>query len=155
MPLNASSSNIIMTPFIASIANGQAPAAAPQRSFPGIERQESDSQSIRSARSTGPGDALSKHTLMHQQGLNVSMVETVSVWFEQGTVSKVVVIGEMALAHNAGSFPSTSTTESIRIENFGSLEKVAPNPAFISQRGGQSGEYSVDISSVSRGPQIG
>ena len=157
MPAAApSSSNLIMTPFIASIAGGgQSPAVAP-RPFPGLDRADSDSQSIQSGRSSVMGgDALSKHAEMSQQGLNVSMVETISAWFEQGSVTRAVVIGEMALAHNAGSFPNTSSTESIRIDNFAALEKVAPNPAFISQQGSQGGEYSIDISSLSRAPQIG
>jgi len=154
-PAAPSSSNLIMTPFIASIANGQSPAVAP-RPFPGLDRADSDSQSIQSGRSSVMGgDALSKHAEMTQQGLNVSMVETISAWFEQGSVTRAVVIGEMALAHNAGSFPNTSSTESIRIDNFVALEKVAPNPAFISQQGSQGGEYSIDISSLSRAPQIG
>jgi len=144
----------MMTPFLSSLAGGQPPTAA-QRAFPGMERSESDTTSIRSGRSSvAGGDALSKHSDMGQQGLNVSMVETISAWFEQGAITRATVIGEMALAHNAGNFPSTSNSESIRIDNFSALEKVAPNPAFITQQGSQGGEYSVNLTNISHGPQI-
>ena len=147
-------SGIMMTPFLSSLAGGQPPTPA-QRAFPGIERSESDTTSTRSGiSSAAAGEALSKHTDMSQQGLNISMVETISAWFEHGAITRATVIGEMALAHNTGSFPSTSNTESIRIDNFAALEKVAPNPAFITQQGSLGGEYSVNLSNITHGPQI-
>lgn len=87
---------------------------------------------------------------MTQSGLNSSIVETVSAWFEQGQLTKAVVIGELALAFNQGAFPSGSRTESIRLENFQILEKVAPNPSFIEQNSSRPGEYTVDVSNISR-----
>lgn len=153
-PMANGNSNIIVTPFLSSLAGGQPPTAA-QRAFPGIERSDSDTTSIRSGRSSlASGDALSKHADMTQQGLNVSMIETISAWFEQGAVIRATVVGEMALAHNTGNFPSTTNSENIRIDNFAVLEKVAPNPAFITQQGSQGGEYSVNLSNISNGPQI-
>jgi hypothetical protein len=60
-----------------------------------------------------------------------------------------MVIGQVALAYNpidisAGPFG----TESIRLENFPVLEKVAPNPAFIEQTPDQPGNYTVDLSKI-------
>jgi hypothetical protein len=76
-------------------------------------------------------------------------VETVSAWFEQGNVTKAMLIGQVALAYNpidiaAGPFG----TESIRLENFPVLEKVAPNPAFIEQSIDNPGNYTVDLSKI-------
>lgn len=78
-------------------------------------------------------------------------METVSAWFEQGNVTKAMVIGQVALAFNpvdiaAGPFG----TESIRLENFPVLEKVAPNPAFIEQTPEQPGNYTVDLSKITK-----
>ena len=87
---------------------------------------------------------------MTQPGLNASVVETVSAWFSDGQVTRAVVIGELALAHNAPENSSSSGSESIRLENFPVLEKVAPNPSFITQAPSRSGEYTVSLSQIPR-----
>ena len=111
----------------------------------------SDAQSIRSAHSIGSTtNAAIIHPSMHQPGLNASIVETVSATFSQGHVTKAVVIGEMALQHNAGDNASASGSDVVRLENFPVLEKVAPNPTFITQKLSASGEYSIDLSHTTR-----
>lgn len=91
-----------------------------------------------------------KHPEMTQPGLNASIVETVSADFSHGQVIRSTVTGEIALAHNPGDTSSTSGHATIRLENFPVLEKVAPNPAFITQLPSRSGEYSADLSQLSR-----
>ncbi len=90
-----------------------------------------------------------RHPEMYQPGLNASVVETVSAWFAQGRVSKAIVIGELALSYTA-SETSTHASQSIRLENFPVLEKVAPNPNFITQIPSKAGEYSINISLIPR-----
>lgn len=110
-----------------------------------------DAQSIRSSHSVSSMvNASIKHPDMYQPGLNASIVETVSAWFSQSEVIRAVVIGELALAHNPGGASSPSGFENIRLENFPVLEKVAPNPTFITQTKPQSGDYSVNLSLISR-----
>lgn len=112
----------------------------------------SDTQSIRSGRSlSSSASATIKHPDLHEPGLSASLVETVSAWFEQGNVTKAMVIGQVALAYNpvdlsAGPFG----TESIRLENFPVLEKVAPNPAFIEQVPDNPGNYTVDLAKITK-----
>lgn len=112
----------------------------------------SDTQSIRSGRSlSSSASATIKHPDLHEAGLNASLVETVSAWFEQGTVTKAMVIGQVALAFNpvdlsAGPFG----TEHIRLDNFPVLEKVAPNPAFIEQLTDNPGNYNVDLAKITK-----
>ena len=112
----------------------------------------SDTQSIRSGRSlSSSASATVKHPDLHEPGLNASLVETVSAWFEQGNVTKAMVIGQVALAFNpvdisAGPFG----TEHIRLENFPVLEKVAPNPAFIEQIPDNPGNYTVDLAKITK-----
>ena len=111
----------------------------------------SDAQSVRSQNSLSSmaNSAPIRHPEMHQLGLNASVVETVSAWFTHGQITKAIVIGELALSHTAieGSIPKT---EGIRLENFPVLEKVAPNPNFITQIPSKAGEYSVDLSQIPR-----
>jgi len=83
-------------------------------------------------------------------GLNASIIETVSVTWENGVATKGAVIGELALAHNATDTSKTANNETIRLDNFDRLEKVAPNPAFLAQLDGRSGEYSLNLSHVAR-----
>jgi hypothetical protein len=112
----------------------------------------SDTQSVRSGRSLSSSASTTiRHPDLHAPGLNASLVETVSAWFEQGIVTKAMVIGQVALAYNpidltAGPFGM----ETIRIENFPVLEKVAPNPAFIEQAQDSPGNYTVDLSKITK-----
>ncbi|KAL8764662.1 MAG: hypothetical protein Q9194_006905, partial [Teloschistes cf. exilis] len=90
---------------------------------------------------------------MTEPGLNASVVETVSAWFSAGQVTRAVVIGELALAHNDNSSindnPTAPNTETIRLENFPVLEKVAPNPTFITPIPSRSGEYTLNLAHIS------
>lgn len=90
------------------------------------------------------------HPQMHQPGLNASIIETVSATFSRTQVTKAVVIGELALQHNASNILPSSGSEGVRLENFQVLEKVAPNPTFITQKPTSSGEYSVALGDLSR-----
>ena len=111
----------------------------------------SDAQSIRSSHSMSSlTNTTTKHPDMHQAGLNASIVETVSAWLSNGQVTKAVVIGEVALAYNVSEAHAQSGTETIRLENFPVLEKVAPNPTFINQLPSKMGEYNVDVSHLAR-----
>ncbi|EMD66809.1 hypothetical protein COCSADRAFT_138859 [Bipolaris sorokiniana ND90Pr] len=124
----------------------------PHRSLLSDDHAHSDTQSIRSGRSLSSSASTTvKHPDLHEPGLNASLVETVSAWFEQGNVTKAMVIGQVALAYNpidisAGPFG----TESIRLDNFSVLEKVAPNPAFIEQAPDNPGNYTVDLSKITK-----
>ncbi|KAI9783938.1 MAG: hypothetical protein M1839_002883 [Geoglossum umbratile] len=111
----------------------------------------SDTQSIRSSRSLSSlTSTAAKHPDLHEPGLNSSLIETVSAWFDQGRATKAVVIGELALAYNPVDITVPFGTETIRLENFPVLEKVAPNPTFISQTPEKAGEYGVNLSSIIR-----
>lgn len=111
----------------------------------------SDAHSIRSSHSLSSLMPVGmRHPELTQPGLNASVVETVSAWFAEGKVTRAVVIGELALAHNAGDSSQSSGSESIRLENFPVLEKVAPNPSFMTQAPSRSGEYSVNLSHIPR-----
>lgn len=120
------------------------------------ERTISDTTSLHSGQSLG---TLVHHPEMHEQGLNSSIVETVSTWFSGGTVSESFVVGEIALVYNASEV--TADAETIRVENFHVLEKIAPNPSFVSAAGSEkgkekapsedgAGQYSVALSPIMR-----
>ena len=128
---------------IAALANMGSPIADPTRG--------ADSQSIRSLHSMSSiANPSISHPQMHQPGLNASVVETVSATFTQTRISKAVVIGEMALQHNALDGANMSGTEHVRLDNFPVLEKVAPNPTFINHKPATSGEYIVNLSDIPR-----
>lgn len=115
------------------------------------EQPASDAGSIRSGISMSSSTAAqTKHPEMHKPGLNSSVVETASAWFEHGLITRAVVTGELALAYNPSDTSSTFGAESIRLENFNVLEKVAPNPAFITQQPDKAGEYTVNPSGLHR-----
>ncbi|KAK5443519.1 Suppressor of Profilin deletion [Exophiala xenobiotica] len=120
----------------------------------------SDTTSIHSSRSlAGP----SQHDDLHEPGLNASIVETVHAWFTESGLSKSLVLGEMAFAYNAtGSGESNS--ETVRVQHFERLDKVAANPIFMTQikSTGQAlaeehaGSYTVATSAIRRpSPMIG
>jgi F-BAR domain only protein len=122
------------------------------------DRAISDSTSVHSGHSLA---GLVHHPELHEPGLNASIVETVSTSFSEGNVTKSFVVGEIALAYNQTSDFSDSQSDTIRLENFQDLEKVAANPAFVtavaSEKGKErvsgedrAGEYSVALSAIRR-----
>lgn len=91
-----------------------------------------------------------RHPELSQNGLNSSTIETVSARFENGQLTSSSVTGEIALAYNPPDFSTPFGTDTIRLDNFASLEKIAPNPAFINPIADRDGEYSVNLSSISK-----
>jgi hypothetical protein len=153
LPSGESGTTATTFPAPAPLVQPASPAfKPPHRSLLTDEHAASDTQSIRSGRSLSSSASTTiKHPDLHQPGLSASLVETVSAWFEQGSVTKAMVIGQVALAYNpvdlsAGPFG----TESVRLENFPVLEKVAPNPAFIEQVHDTPGTYTVDLSRITK-----
>jgi F-BAR domain only protein len=138
-------------------------AASPNFKAPAMIPEEwtiSDTTSVHSAQSLA---TIVHHPEMHEPGLNSSIVETVSTWFSSGTVSKSFVIGEVALAYNSSQ--GTPDTEMIRLDNFQVLEKIAPNPNFVSavasEKGKEkarseegAGQYSVALMAIKRSTPV-
>lgn len=143
------SSQIGMTPLQSMLSSHRQAGSA--------DTGSSDTQSIRSGRSLGTGGATTMHPEMHAPGLNFSLIETVSASIDHGQVTRSTVIGELALLHNRAHHTdgiSSHITETIRLDNFPTLEKVAPNPAFVTQLQDRPGEYSVDVSSMNNNATI-
>ncbi|KAK4548817.1 hypothetical protein LTR36_008590 [Oleoguttula mirabilis] len=137
------------SPF-ASTMSQQSPFRPDSRSAIGTDHA-TDAGSIRSGRSlTSSGSQGLKHPELNDAGLNLSVVETVSARFENAKIVSSSLIGEIALAYNPADLSSPLGVENIRLENFASLEKVAPNPAFITQTPHKDGEYSVNLSKLAK-----
>lgn len=123
----------------------QSPAFAPRPA----SAQKDDAGSVRSGRSYASNASAShRHPEQTTPGLNASIIETVSATFEQGVLARSVVIGEVALTNNSDA--SSEASETIRLGNFSSLDKVAPNPAFLANSGGV-GAYNLDLVQLGRG----
>ncbi|KAJ5391822.1 hypothetical protein N7509_007312 [Penicillium cosmopolitanum] len=123
---------------------------APSPSNATEEHAMSDTTSIRSGH-TIQGAAPTIHPELHESGLNASIIETVSAWFSEGSVTKSMVVGELALAHNP--IPGTTAdAQKIRLENFPVLEKVAANPHFVhgDTADEKRGEYDIQLGSITR-----
>ncbi|KAI5797694.1 Muniscin C-terminal mu homology domain-containing protein [Geopyxis carbonaria] len=104
----------------------------------------SDTQSIKSSRSvTSLSTSPIKHPDLTKQGLSTSLVELVSMSYEAGQPVKSHVTGEIALAYNQEDNFEPPSSITIRMDNFSVLEKVAPNPAFISAVPDSAGEYTI------------
>jgi hypothetical protein len=111
----------------------------------------SDTYSIRSGRSlSSTGSTTIRHPEINEPGLNTSIVETVSAWFSNGTVTRAILLGELALVYNPPDLNDPFGSETIRLENFSALEKVAPNPAFIEQVPDHAGQYTVNLSPITK-----
>ncbi|ETI20356.1 hypothetical protein G647_08390 [Cladophialophora carrionii CBS 160.54] len=113
----------------------------------------SDAASMTSSRSLG-GPA--QHPDLHDAGLSASVIETVHSTFTESGISKSFVLGEIALAYNPAGSQNTDT-ETIRIQHFELLDKVAANPIFLhqvkptdGQTEEQAGSYTVTTTQLRR-----
>ncbi|KAF3935958.1 hypothetical protein ABW19_dt0205305 [Dactylella cylindrospora] len=108
----------------------------------------SDTQSIMSGLSaTSQGAQSIKHPSLNEPGFSASMIEHISAQFEAGHASKVVVIGEIALANNAVEGAPSRASESLRFDQYGMMEKISLNQSHISM-GSQTGEYLVSLTNL-------
>lgn len=77
-------------------------------------------------------------------------METINAEFSKGVVTRAVMTGELALAYNHADLDAPFGQETILLDNFSSLEKVAPNPAFIEPVSDKAGQFTVDLSHVTK-----
>ena len=122
-------------------------AATKEMAPPIITRQLSTS----SATSNNPFDSpslaatggLSASTMATSSdpGLRASMTETVNVIMKAGTISRIQVSGEIHLSLRSTDISPNSGPIHIRLNAFESLEKIAPNPAYLAQVPDKPGEY--------------
>ncbi|KAF7561931.1 hypothetical protein G7046_g2216 [Stylonectria norvegica] len=110
----------------------------------------SDTQSVRSGNSLG-SLAHPKHPDMTAPGLNSSIIETVSAVFEDGVVKSASISGEVAFVNNPSDSGDIKTHETIRIENFSSLERIGPNRIFVQNSSpDHPDEFSLDVSHLAK-----
>lgn len=77
-------------------------------------------------------------------------METINAEFSKGVVTRAVMTGELALAYNHADLDASFGQETILLDNFSLLEKVAPNPAFIEPVSDRAGQFTVDLSHVTK-----
>ncbi|EEA25613.1 Suppressor of Profilin deletion [Talaromyces marneffei ATCC 18224] len=138
----------------ATSSSGQPESPAPvSATLSHEDRAMSDTTSIHSSHTLQNISGPVSHPELHEPGLNASIIETVSSWFENGAVTKSFVVGELALAYNVT--PGSTTPENVvRLDNFSLLEKVAANPHFVTEVSKtddeKRGEYSVAVGKIAR-----
>ncbi len=155
------------------IATGRAAALAALSSGENVAAPSaSDTTSIRSGHSL-TNHVLAKHMESHEPGLHASIIETISVTFENGSAKSAKINGEIALVYNreANGVPLSSelnsnlhdyvdanpfkATETIRINNFPNMEAVGENRTFIRPiSGDKPDEFTVDLTHVSSKPSV-
>lgn len=92
----------------------------------------SDNASVQSSHTLHSLSGPVSHPELQSPGLNVSIVEKLSVMLSEGSATQSYVVGELAMAYNpSGSKPPDS--QLIRLDNFHVLEKVAANPQFVNE----------------------
>ncbi len=79
-------------------------------------------------------------------GISAAITETVNALFSGKELQKLMVVGEVVLSLKDVD-PSTESVH-LRIDAFEQLEKVAPNPAFITAIHGRAGEYKLDVAAM-------
>ncbi|TKX26967.1 hypothetical protein C1H76_0721 [Elsinoe australis] len=162
-PVQTAMSNVPIASPQPSAPTSSLPTTMPFAPFPGqmphsplsavrpTSAQRDDTTSIRSGRShSSAASASHRHPELSAPGLNASVIETISAWFEAGALVRSVVIGEIAVTYNGD--PTGTDSETIRLSNFERLDKVAPNPAFLANTSeGGPGTYSLNVANLGRG----
>jgi hypothetical protein len=125
---------------------GQSNGNAAVDRAPVVQRQSSTSSVTSNnpfdSPSLGFGGGLSASTMATSTdpGLRASMTETLNVIMKAGTVSRVQISGEIHLSLRSADLSSSGPIH-IRLNAFESLEKIAPNPAYLAQVPDKPGEY--------------
>jgi hypothetical protein len=88
------------------------------------------------------------------EGLRASFVESVSAVIKNGTVQRAMVTGEVSLTLKDPSVV-TSVPLHIRLDAFEQLDKVAPNPRYLSQYPNTPGEYLLDLAALAQASTAG
>jgi hypothetical protein len=137
---------------IASPASQQSPFKLSQRSTLGLDDHAgSDTHSVRSGRSLGSTISTTvRHPEMHEPGLNSSFVETISASFADGKIVRANLVGEIGLSFNPTDLNGPFGTETIRLENLGTNDKLAPNPAFIDALPDRAGYFTVNLGPITK-----
>ena len=130
-----------------SDASGPTSPITPASAFtgaPGLGAGRTQSIVSMSSMSAAPGNPFDAGAAA--QGLRASITETVNVIFAGGAVSRLMIVGEVAV-----SLRDLASTEPLhlRLDSFEQLEKVAPNPAFLQPIGvDRPGEYRFDVGAL-------
>jgi hypothetical protein len=137
---------------VGSPASQQSPFKMSQRSALGLDDYTgSDTHSIRSGRSLGSTVSTTiRHPEMHEPGLNSSLVETIHASFSDGKVARANLVGEVGLSFNPTDLNGPFGTETIKLENLGTNDKLAPNPAFIDSLPDKAGHFSVKLGLITK-----
>jgi len=113
-----------------------------------------------------------RHPDMNVSGLGVSVIETVSAWFEGGNLTRQNIHGEIGMTYGKTGETNDSLAVKISGQSASAIERLVPNPAFLESvsqstedyNNDQDSHYShifkVDVASLSRQitstqPQIG
>lgn len=81
-------------------------------------------------------------------GLRASFVETISAVIKSGTVQRAMITGEVSLTLNDATSLASQPPLHIRLDAFEQLDKVAPNPRYLSQYPNTPGEYLLDLGAL-------
>lgn len=80
-------------------------------------------------------------------GLQAALTETVNIVSRNGIVQRAQITGELSLTARDLDVPAGGPLH-IRLDEFQQLEKVAPNPRFLSQVPDRPGEYYLDAQAL-------
>jgi hypothetical protein len=127
---------------------GQSNGAVPKEVAPPIVTRQLSTSSVTSnnpfespSLATAGGLSASTMATSNDPGLRPSMTETVNVIMKSGTISRIQVSGEIHLSLRSTDITPNSGPIHIRLNAFESLEKIAPNPAYLAQVPDKPGEY--------------
>lgn len=114
---------------------------------PGVSVQSPGSMSG----SMNPFDQGTTTTAVTGSGLRATMTETVNAIFKSGVAQRVLVTGEVCVTmRDLAQYTSVhgDGPVHIRLDEFEQLEKVAPNPKYLSQVPDRPGEYYLNVQVV-------
>lgn len=81
-------------------------------------------------------------------GLRASFVESISAVIKAGSVQRAMITGEVSLTLNDAASLASQPPLHIRLDAFEQLDKVAPNPRYLSQYPNTPGEYLLDLGAL-------
>lgn len=114
----------------------------------GVVTSNSEVQDPFATEATNTSPSPAAITTLNKDALKISVVEKVNVYFTNGVVSRLMVVGDIEGQVDSSVAPASTEGVTVRLDHLVKLDRLAPNPAFLQAT--REGQYSLNVDALAR-----